>query len=57
MRPADKAWEEHYATRLTKEGGFRRGISAAAVFWQPRWDTSLVVRGDDFTALAAIAGI
>ena len=51
MRPAAKAWEEHYATWLTNEGGFRRGISAATVFWQPRWDVSLVVHGDDFTAL------
>ena len=51
MRPAAKAWEEHYATRLAKEGGFRRGISAATVFWQPRWDVSLAVHGDDFTAL------
>ena len=24
MRPAAKAWEEHYATQLTNEGGFRR---------------------------------
>ena len=50
IHPAAKAWEELYATRLTNEGGFRRGISAATVFWQPRWDVSLVVHGDDFTA-------
>ena len=51
VRPAAKAWEKHCATRLTNESGFRRGISAATVFWRPRWDVSLVVHGDDFTAL------
>ena len=51
MCRATKAWKEHYATRLTKKGGFRRGISAATVFRKPRWDVSLVVHVDDFTAL------
>ena len=60
MRPAAKARQEHYATRLTKEGGFRRGISVATLFWQPRWEVSLVVHGDDFHGVgsgAALAGI
>ena len=50
-RPAAKAGQEHCATRLTKEGGSRRSISAATLFWQPRWEVSLVVHGDDFTVL------
>ena len=33
------------------EFGFQRGASAATVFWHPGFDVSLVVHGDDFTAL------
>ena len=45
MRPEAKAGEEYYAAQLTEEAGFRRGISAAKVFWQPRLDVSLMVHG------------
>ena len=51
MRPAARAWEDHYATKLVEEAGFRRGVSAPTVFWHPEADVSLVVHGDDFTAL------
>ena len=50
MRPAARAWEEHYAKKLV-EAGFRRGVSAPTAFWHPVGDISLVVHGDDFTAL------
>ena len=50
MRPAARAWEEHYAKKLI-EAGFRRGVSNSTVFWHPEGDISLVVHGDDFTAL------
>ncbi len=50
MQPAARAWEENYAEKLV-EAGFRRGVSAPTVFWHPVADISLVVHGDDFTAL------
>ncbi len=39
-----------YAAKLVS-AGFRRGISAPTVFWHPLTDVSIVVHGDDFTAL------
>ncbi len=50
MRLAARAWEEDYAAKLVS-AGFRRGISAPTVFWYPLADVSIVVHGDDFTAL------
>ena len=50
MRPAARAWEEDYAAKLVG-AGFRRGVSAPTVFWHPLTDVSIVVHGDDFTAL------
>ena len=48
-RLAANAWEEHGATRLTEEGGSRRGTSAATVFWQlgwgVRWASQVASRG------------
>jgi hypothetical protein len=50
LRPAARAWEEDYAAKLVS-AGFRRGISAPTAFWHPLIDVSIVVHGDDFTAL------
>ncbi len=50
MRPAARAWEEDYAAKLVG-AGFRRGVPAPTVFWHPLTDVSIVVHGDDFTAL------
>jgi hypothetical protein len=53
MRPAARAWEEHYAKKLI-EAGFIRGLSAPTVFHHPANDIALVVHGDDFTALGPV---
>ena len=53
MRPAAKAWEEDYAENL-RAFGYVRGQTAPTVFQEPVGDVSLVVRGDDFTALGPI---
>ncbi len=50
MRPAARAWKEDYVAKLVG-AGFRRGVLAPTVFRHPMRDISLVVRGDDFTAL------
>ena len=50
LRPAAKAWEEEYAAKLVK-AGYKRGVAAPTVFHEGAGDVSLVVHGDDFTAL------
>ena len=50
MRPAARAWEEEYATKLKGEG-FLQGISSPTVFVHPEKDLECVVHGDDFTFL------
>ena len=50
MRPAAKAWEEDYAAKLVRIG-YKRGVAAPTVFHEEVGDVSLVVHGDDFTAL------
>ncbi len=53
MRPAAKAWEEDNAENL-RALGYVRGQTASTVFREPVGDVSLVVRGDEFTALGPI---
>ena len=53
MRPAAKAWEEDYAEKL-RASGYVQGQAAPTVFREPVGDVSLVVHGDDFTALGPI---
>jgi hypothetical protein len=53
MRPAAKAWEEDYAENL-RAFGYALGQTAPTVFRDSVGDVSLVVHGDDFTALGPI---
>ncbi len=50
MRPAAKDREEDYAANLQREG-YRRGMAAPTVLHDTATDVSIVVHGDDFTAL------
>jgi hypothetical protein len=50
MRPAARAWEEDYATRLIAIG-FRRGKASATTFTNDETGIRIVVHGDDFTLL------
>ena len=50
MRPAARAWEEDYATRLLAIG-FRRGKASATTFTNDETGIRIVVHGDDFTLL------
>ena len=54
MRPAGKAWEEHYAQRL-REAGFTRGVAAPTLFHCQGSGVRVVVHGDDFTFLGSQA--
>ncbi len=51
--PAAKAWEEDYAENL-RAFGHARGHTAPTVLREAVGDVSLVVHGDDFTALGPI---
>ena len=48
MRKAAAGWEDNYAGRL-ESVGFRRGIGAPTVFYNPKTGVRVVVHGDDFT--------
>jgi hypothetical protein len=48
MRPAAKAWDEDYASRLVG-AGFKRGVASPTCFHHPAWGVRIVVHGDDFT--------
>ena len=48
MRKAAVGWEEDYAAKLVG-AGFRRGIGAPTVFFNPKTKVRVVVHGDDFT--------
>ena len=54
MRPAGKAWEEHYAQRL-QEAGFARGVAAPTLFRCKATGVRVVVHGDDFAFLGTHA--
>ena len=47
---AGRLWEDTY-TQILTDMGFRTGVSNPCVFFQPSRDISIVVHGDDFTAL------
>ena len=49
-RDAGKIWEDTY-TQVLLAMGFEVGASNPCVFWHPGKDISIVVHGDDFTAL------
>jgi len=50
MRPAARAWEEDYVSKLASEG-YQQGRSVPTVFYQEKFDMSGAVHGDDFTFL------
>ena len=49
-RDAGAIWENCYTTCLTNLG-FIQGASSPCCFLHPKWNVSLVVHGDDFTAV------
>ena len=51
-RDAGAIWENCYATCLTGIG-FTQGIASPCCFVHPEWQVSVVVHGDDFTALGS----
>ena len=50
-RDAGKLWEDCY-TQVLESMGFVTGISNPCTFYHPKKEISIVVHGDDFTALA-----
>ena len=50
-RDAGKLWEDTY-TQVLEGIGFQTGVSNPCVFFHPARNISIVVHGDDFTALA-----
>ena len=50
-RDAGRIWEDTY-TQVLVSLGFEIGVSNPCVFYHPKRDISIVVHGDDFTALA-----
>ena len=48
MRKAASGWEEDYVDKFIKSG-FKRGIAASTVFYNPETNVRVVVHGDDFT--------
>ena len=55
-RDAGRLWEDTY-TQVLNDMGFRTGISNPCVFYHPSRDISIVVHGDDFTALGTDANL
>ena len=55
-RDAGSIWEAVYVEALTA-AGFLQGRSSPCCFWHPLWGVSVVVHGDDFTALGTDAGL
>ena len=51
-RDAGLIWEECYSQALTA-AGFKRGIASPCCFRHPSRQVSVVIHGDDFTALGA----
>ena len=49
-RDAGAIWEETF-TRVLVDIGVQQGRESPRTFYHPKWEVSLVVRGDDFTAL------
>ena len=55
-RDAGAIWESCYAGCLTKLG-FIQGAASPCCFRHPQWSVSVVVHGDDFTALGSPEGL
>ena len=55
-RDAGAIWEECYANCLTGIG-FIQGKASPCSFYHPKWKVSVVVHGDDFTALGTDASL
>ena len=55
-RDAGAIWESCYASALTKLG-FIQGQASPCCFVHPAWGVSVVVHGDDFTALGTSEGL
>ena len=51
-RDAGKLWEDAY-TQVLEGIGFKTGVSNPCVFHHPVKDITIVVHGDDFTALGS----
>ena len=49
-------WEETY-TRALLDMGFRRGLASPCCFHHAAWQVSVVIHGDDFTALGPREGL
>ena len=55
-RDAGHIWEAVYGDALVKMG-FTQGVASPCCFYHPKWEVSLVVHGDDFTALGTTKGV
>ena len=55
-RDAGRIWEDTY-TQVLRAHGFRVGASNPCVFYHAEKDITVVVHGDDFTALADDAAL
>ena len=55
-RDAGAIWENCYTTCLTTMG-FVQGGASPCCFRHPEWDVSVVVHGDDFTALGTASAL
>lgn len=55
-RDAGSIWEGCY-TKCLVDLGFEQGVASPCCFWHPIWEVSVVVHGDDFTALGTPEGL
>ena len=55
-RDAGSIWEGCY-TKCLVDLGFEQGVASPCCFWHPQWQVSVVVHGDDFTALGTPEGL
>ena len=55
-RDAGAVWESYYVDCLVSIG-FIQGSGSPCCFWHPKWKVSVVVHGDDFSALGTDASL
>ena len=55
-RDAGAIWESCY-TKCLDDLGFKQGVASPCCFRHEAWDVSIVVHGDDFTALGTPEGL
>jgi hypothetical protein len=55
-RDAGSIWEGCY-TKCLVDLGFEQGVASPCCFKHPKWNVSVVVHGDDFTALGTPEGL